>query len=139
MNYIYPLIMQGVAKLAKNNPKILGRPWKRRGRRVRRDVAGISIPMGTADVHADDVIYGLFYTLYGYAVSQVYWDPKVDWNDQKQLGRRYRSSSDSPRWFWWIDLRPLKECTKLRHHSQSRLGTGQSVAILNSRSSYRRG
>ena len=89
INYIWPSIMQEIAKLSKNHPKIIANPWEdsdadaadvwqshlqwmwekglnRRGMRI-------------AQIRA--ILDG---KLFGYRVSKVYWEDKVDWDDQKK-------------------------------------------------------
>jgi len=83
VNYIYPLMMQGIAKLSKNNPKILGRPWKDE------DAEYAELWQGTIQYTweqtlnmREDVIYALLDSaVFGYAVGKVYWQSKTEWDE----------------------------------------------------------
>lgn len=84
VNYIYPLVMQGIAKLSKNQPKIICRAWKNENAEWAEQWQGLIhyaweqiLGMRMQSVHAM-----LDSALYGYAVGKPFWRPKVYWDDQ---------------------------------------------------------
>lgn len=83
-NYIYPLMMQGIAKLSKNNPKVLGRPWNDEDAEYAEKWQGMIqyVWEQILDMRID-VIYALLdASVFGYAVSKVYWQNKVEWDEK---------------------------------------------------------
>ncbi len=86
VNYIYPLMMQGVAKLSKNNPKILGRPWKDEDAEYAEKWQGVIQYVWEQLLNMrEDVIYALLDSaVFGYAVGKVYWQNKVNWDEQNK-------------------------------------------------------
>jgi hypothetical protein len=87
INYIYPLAMQGVAKLSKNSPKILGRAWNPEHAEwaehwqgllqyVCEQVIGIRMEMIGAMIDS---------TTFGYAVGKPYWVPKAYWDNTRKV------------------------------------------------------
>lgn len=86
INYIYPLMMQGVAKLSKNNPKILGRPWKDEDAEYAEKWQGVIQYTWEQLLNMrEDVIYALLDSaVFGYAVGKIYWQNKVNWDEQNK-------------------------------------------------------
>jgi len=86
INRIYPLLMQGIAKQAKNNPKILGRPWNDEGTQWAENWQGLIqycweqlLNMRMEFIHAI-----LDSGVFGYAVGEPIWRPKDHWDDQQK-------------------------------------------------------
>jgi len=103
VNYIYPLMMQGIAKLTKNNPKILGRAWNDNDAEYADKWQGVIqyVWEQILDMRTD-IIYGLLdAAVFGYAVSKVYWKNKVEWDDNtKQWKGDIRHCLVHPMNFW---------------------------------------
>jgi len=85
VNYIYPLMMQSIAKLSKNNPKILGRPWNDKNAEYAERWQGIIQYIWEQQLNMrEDLIYALLVaSIFGYVVGKVCWRHKVEW-DEKQ-------------------------------------------------------
>lgn len=84
INHIYPLVMQGIAKLSKNQPKMICRAWKAENAEWAEKWQGLIqysweqiLGMKMQTVHAM-----LDAAMYGYAVGKPLWKPKVYWDDQ---------------------------------------------------------
>lgn len=86
INHIYPLMMQGIAKLSKNNPRILGRPWNDD------DAEWSEIWQGLVqytweqvlDMRLDCIKVLLDSGTFGYGVGKICWENKVNWDDNQQ-------------------------------------------------------
>ena len=87
INYIYPLVMQGIAKLSKNSPKLLARAWKEEEAEWAEHWQGLIqyIWEQVLNMREDAVRAMLDSAVYGYAVGKTYWDPKVYWDDRAKV------------------------------------------------------
>ena len=103
INYIYPLMMQGIAKLSKNNPKILGRPWKDEDADYAEMWQGaIQYTWEQTLNMREDVIYALLdASVFGYAVGKVHWEGRTQWDEtQKKWVGDIRHRLVHPANFW---------------------------------------
>jgi len=84
INYIYPLVMQGIAKLSKNSPKLLARAWNEEDTEWAEHWQGLLqyVWEQVLNMREDVVRAMLDSAVYGYAVGKTYWDPKFDRNPQ---------------------------------------------------------
>lgn len=83
VNRLYPLIMQGIAKQAKNNPKILGRSWNENETEWAESWQGAIqyIWEQVLNMRMDFIHAILDSAVFGYAVGEVIWRPKDHWDD----------------------------------------------------------
>lgn len=86
INYIYPLMMQGIAKLSKNNPKILGRPWNDEDAEYAEVWQGLTQYTWEQVLNMrEDISQALLNSaVFGYAVGKTYWKNKVEWDEAKK-------------------------------------------------------
>jgi hypothetical protein len=86
INYIYPLMMQGIAKLSKNNPKVLGRPWKDEDAEYAEKWQGVIQYAWEQLLNMrEDVIYALLdSSVFGYSVGKICWQERVKWDEQNK-------------------------------------------------------
>lgn len=86
INHIYPLVMQGIAKLAKNNPKILGRAWKDENAEYAEQWQGLIqyIWEQRLSMRLDMIQLLLNAAVFGYGIGDTYWDHRFEWDDAQQ-------------------------------------------------------
>jgi hypothetical protein len=89
LNYIWPSAMQEIAKLTKNNPKVIVQPWEESDTEAsevwenklqwdwKQGINGHGMRLEQVKAILDG-------KLYGYRVSRIYWEPKCYWNDETQ-------------------------------------------------------
>jgi hypothetical protein len=89
VNYIYPLVMQSIAKLSKNSPHLICRSWNEEETDWAEQWQGLlqyvceqvlHMPMEVVRAMLDSAVYG-------YAVGKTYWEPKPlsGWDDQRKM------------------------------------------------------
>lgn len=87
VNYIWPTAMQELAKLSKNQPRIIVHPWEESDI----DVSEVwqsklqwdwQQGINNRGMRLEQMAAILDGKLFGYRVSKVYWEDKVRWNDQ---------------------------------------------------------
>lgn len=85
-NMIYPLVMQGVAKLSKNQPNILARAWDESETEWAERWQGLIryVWEQVLDMRVDTIMAMLDSAVYGYAVGKTYWEPRVRWDDDSK-------------------------------------------------------
>lgn len=86
VNYIWPSAMQEIAKLSKNNPKIIASPWEQSDAEVAEVWKShlqwqwqVNLKMRIEQIKAI-----LDKKLFGYSVSKIYWENRVDWDDKNK-------------------------------------------------------
>lgn len=108
VNRIYPLMFSTISKLAKNNPKVLTFPWDKDKEGVTEFAemwAGILQYLWESPYELSmrtKLIYGLLDSaVYGYMVGKVYWDSRIDWDEEKgEYTGNVRHSFINPATFW---------------------------------------
>jgi hypothetical protein len=87
LNYIWPSAMQEIAKLTKNNPKVIVQPWEESDTEAsetwenklqydwKQGINGHGMRLEQVKAILDG-------KLYGYRVSRIYWEPKCYWNEE---------------------------------------------------------
>ena len=86
VNYIWPTAIQEIAKLAKNNPKIFAVPY------TDDDAAAAEVWQGAVQWQWETAlrmrlnqVAGLFCgKIFGYRVSKVFWNDRVQWDDEQK-------------------------------------------------------
>ena len=90
LNYIWPSAMQEIAKLTKNNPKIIVQPWESSDgdkaevweKKLQYDwKQGIN----NHGMRLEQIRAILDGKLYGYRVSRIYWEDKCYWDDEQNM------------------------------------------------------
>lgn len=109
MNYIWPSAMQEVAKLSKNNPKIIVHPWEDD------DVESAEAwqskfqwdwqkGLNNRGMRQEQIAAILDGKIFGYRVSKVYWEDQVSWDDdEKEWVGDVRTRLWHPAHFWASD------------------------------------
>jgi hypothetical protein len=103
LNYIWPTAMQEIAKLCKNNPKIIAIPWRND------DVDAAEVWQGACQwqwqsqlkMRLNQIAAIFCGKIFGYRVSKVYWENKLAWdNEQKQWSGDVQYKLWHPAMFW---------------------------------------
>jgi hypothetical protein len=91
LNYIWPSAIQEIAKLSKNEPKIIAHPWEESD--IQASDAWQAIlqwlwekGVNTTGMRLEQIAAILDGKLFGYRVSKVFWEDKVEWDGEKWLG-----------------------------------------------------
>ncbi|MGI6140061.1 MAG: portal protein [Candidatus Hydrogenedentales bacterium] len=103
INYIWPSAMQEISKLSKNHAKLIVTPWEED------DVEAAEVFQGALqwlwqkplNMRLNHIAAMLDSKLWGYRVSKIYWDNKVEWDDrQKKWIGDVRYKLWHPACFW---------------------------------------
>lgn len=89
LNYIWPSAIQEIAKLAKHHPKILTEPWETSDVQYSEAWQGVLQWLWEKGINGrgmrlEQIAAILDGKLYGYRISKIYWEDKVEWDEQKQ-------------------------------------------------------
>jgi hypothetical protein len=101
-NYLFPLISQMVAKVTKNNPVILGKPFNDDETEWAERWQGIIqyIMEQVLDFRGDSIQANLIAAAYGYAVGKTMWEPKLRYVGQGKYLGEVRHQLINPAYFW---------------------------------------
>ncbi len=107
INKIYPLMMQNIAKLAKNDPKVLTFPWNMEAELTQYVEQWAGILQYLWQSHYElgmrlKLILGLLDSgVYGYMVGKTFWDPMLRFNNDAQVfDGNVRHEFVHPALFW---------------------------------------
>lgn len=101
-NYLFPLINQMVAKVTKNNPTIIGRPFNDKQTQWAEMWQGIIqyILEQILDFRGDCIQANLIAAAYGYAVGKTLWEPRFRYEGQGRYLGEVRHILINPAYFW---------------------------------------
>ena len=106
LNYIWPSAMQEIAKLTKNNPKIIVQPWEESDTE-KAEVWEKTLQwqwkqgINNHGMRLEQIRAILDSKLFGYRVSRLYWEDKCYWDDeQKQWMGDVKHKLWHPSLFW---------------------------------------
>lgn len=89
VNYIYPSAMQEIAKLSKNNPKIIVHPWEDNDTEVAETWQSKlqwdwQNGMNKHGMRLEQIAAIMDGKIFGYRVSKVFWEDQDSWDDEKK-------------------------------------------------------
>lgn len=101
-NYLFPLISQMVAKVTKNNPVVLGKPFNDDETEWAEQWQGIIqyIMEQVLDFRGDCIQANLIAAAYGYAVGKTLWEKKIRYVGQGKYLGEVRHLLIHPAYFW---------------------------------------
>lgn len=123
VNYLWPAAMQEIAKIAKNNPRILCHPWETNDNEVAeawqsRLQWDWQYGLNKTGMRIEQIYACLDSKIFGYRVSKVYREQNAVWNDQqKRWDGEVRHRLWHPARFWASDTEKIDDgdCGTVRY------------------------